>query len=75
MSKKSKFRMSDHIGEESAPVEPVVPTKAPVKLLYDTWDETGKRVAAGAVIELPPDIARRLIEAGKVERADPLPGE
>ncbi len=73
MSKKNKgFQMSDHVGVETAPA---LPTKAPVKLLYDTWDENGKRVAAGAVIELPSDIARQLIEAGKVERADPLPGE
>lgn len=49
--------------------------KTPVKLLYDTWDADGNRVAAGAVVELPLDAAKQLLRDGKAERADPLPGE
>lgn len=49
--------------------------KTPVKLLYDTWDADGNRVAAGAVVELPIEAAKTLLREGKAERADPLPGE
>lgn len=49
--------------------------KTPVRLLYDTWDADGNRVAAGAVVELPLEAAKQLLREGKAERADPLPGE
>lgn len=51
------------------------PVLAPVKLLYDTWDSEGVRHAAGMVIGLPAVEARKLLNDGKAERADPLPGE
>ena len=47
----------------------------PVKLLRDYWPEENNRVLAGEVVELPSAEARRLIDAGVAERADPLPGE
>lgn len=47
----------------------------PVRLLYDTWDADEKRVPAGAVVELPLEAAKQLLNDGKAERADPLPGE
>lgn len=47
----------------------------PVKLLRDTWQGETRIVADGSVIDLPPADARRLIDAGVAERADPLPGE
>ncbi len=84
MAKKSKFRMDDHIGnsrrmEQVEPVlsekAPVPPTHVPIKLLYDTWDKNGDRILAGTFMEMPLEVAKRLIETGKVERADPLPGE
>lgn len=49
--------------------------KVPVRLLYDTWDENEKRVAAGNVVELDLEDAKTLIRAGKAERADAFPGE
>ena len=73
MSKKNKFRMSDHVGD--MPDDAVLPTHVPVKLLYDTWGTDGARILAGTFMEMPLEVAKRLIEAGKVERADPLPGE
>jgi hypothetical protein len=46
----------------------------PVTLLRDYWPET-ERVVAGTKLHLPIAEAKRLIEAGVAERADPLPGE
>lgn len=48
---------------------------APIKLLRDTWVGEKRIEADGSIIEMPPADARRLIEAGVAERADPLPGE
>ncbi|MBZ7920551.1 hypothetical protein LAC81_01960 [Ensifer adhaerens] len=48
---------------------------APVKLIYDVWLEEDLRTPSGTVLELPLERARELIDAGKAERADPLPGE
>lgn len=49
--------------------------KAPIKLLYDTWDADGNRCPAGTVVDLPLEAAKQLLAEGKGERADPLPGE
>lgn len=48
---------------------------APVKLLRDYWPKENERIEAGTVLDLPTADAKRLIEAGVAERADPLPGE
>lgn len=47
----------------------------PVRLVYDVWLQDGERTVAGAVVSLSLEEAKALIAAGKVERADPLPGE
>lgn len=47
----------------------------PVKILYDTWFEEDIRTPAGKVVSVSVSEAKRLIAAGKAERADPLPGE
>ncbi|WP_164833325.1 hypothetical protein [Sinorhizobium meliloti] len=49
--------------------------KTPVKLLYDVWFEENKRTPAGTVVEVAVSEAKKLIDAGKAERADPLPGD
>ncbi|WP_172403289.1 hypothetical protein [Ensifer aridi] len=46
----------------------------PVKLLYDVWFKEDERTPAGAVLDIPMQAAKTLIEQGKAERADPLPG-
>ncbi len=51
------------------------PATAPIRLLRDTWTDEGRIVADGSIIEMPTKDARRLIDAGVAERADPLPGE
>lgn len=48
---------------------------APIKLIRDTWVGEERIPADGSIIEMPARDARRLIEAGVAERADPLPGE
>jgi len=48
---------------------------APIKLIRDTWVGEDRIVADGKIIGMPAKDARRLIEAGVAERADPLPGE
>lgn len=48
---------------------------APVLLKADYWDADGTRHKKGTVIDLPPAEARKLMEGGKADRADPLPGE
>lgn len=48
---------------------------APVKLLRDTWVGVERVKADGSIVKMPAKDARRLIEAGVAERADPLPGE
>lgn len=52
-----------------------LPKLAPIKLIRDTWVGEERIPADGAIIEMPVKDARRLIEAGVAERADPLPGE
>lgn len=47
----------------------------PIKLLRDTWIGEDRIVADGSVRDFPLKEARRLIDAGVAERADPLPGE
>lgn len=47
--------------------------KTPVKLLYAYWIAEDDRVEEGTIIELPVSEARKLIETGKAERADPFP--
>ena len=47
----------------------------PVKILYDWWSDKEERVAAGSVVEMPLDAAKKLLSECKAERADPLPGE
>ena len=49
--------------------------QAPIRLLRDTWVGEDRITADGSIIEMPAKDARRLIEAGVAERADPLPGE
>jgi len=49
--------------------------KTPIKLLYDTWFEEDIRTRAGKVVEVSISEAKRLISAGKAERADPIPGD
>lgn len=48
---------------------------AAVRILYDTWDENGDRQPKGAIMDMPLDVAKTMIKAGKAERADPLPGD
>lgn len=48
---------------------------APIRLIRDTWVGNERIVADGSIIEMPSKDARRLIDAGVAERADPLPGE
>ena len=50
------------------------PKTVPVELLYDFWADE-KRIAKGAKLELPLDVAKKLIETEKARRADPMPGE
>ena len=47
----------------------------PVELLKDYWGEDGKRHKKGATIYLATKTAKTLIQSGKAERNDPLPGE
>ena len=54
---------------------PEMKKTAPVKLIRDYWPEEDKRIAAGTKLDMPTADAKRLIEAGVAERADPLPGE
>jgi hypothetical protein len=59
--------------------------RTPVKLKADYWMKddvkdqwplpSNNRAVAGTVVHLPIADARLLIDAGKAERADPLPGE
>lgn len=48
---------------------------APIRLIRDTWVGSERVPADGKVIPMPVKDARRLIDAGVAERADPLPGE
>lgn len=48
---------------------------APIVLIRDTWVGEERIRADGKIIEMPAKDARRLIDAGIAERADPLPGE
>ncbi|WP_164863152.1 MULTISPECIES: hypothetical protein [Sinorhizobium] len=49
--------------------------KTPVKLLYDVWFKDDERTPADTVIEVTVSEAKKLIDDGKAERADPLPGD
>jgi hypothetical protein len=62
-------------GVKPAKAEKKAEAKTPVKLLYDTWLVEDERTPAGKVIEVTITDAKRLIAAGKAERADPLPGD
>lgn len=55
--------------------KPDADKKAPVLLKYDYWDANEERHMAGDIIELPVKQARALVDEGKAERADPMPGE
>jgi len=71
----SEERLQQEIDKAlSAPKGKPVPA-TPVRLLYDRWDETETRIPAGTVISVSIPDAKKLISAGKAERADPLPGE
>ncbi|WP_104401825.1 hypothetical protein [Vibrio penaeicida] len=50
-------------------------TRTPIILRRDYWDESGKRHSEGAQVNVSVTTAKALIQAGKAERADPLPGE
>lgn len=58
---------------KAAPVkaEPMIP----VKLLYDRWNADEIREPAGKIIDVAISEAKKLIAAGKAQRADPLPGD
>ncbi len=48
----------------------------PVKLLRNYRPENAsEKIAAGSSVELPLDVAKKLIELGIAERADDLPNE
>jgi len=47
----------------------------PIRLLYDWWDGQGNRHTRGETVDLVINEARKLLDDGKAERADPLPGE
>lgn len=51
------------------------PVMAPVLLKYDYWKDESTRILAGDTIDLEVEEAKRLIEMGKAERADPMPGD
>ena len=72
MSSQWRFVMSDAVeqGWKAGGVK-----LAQIRLLRDTWVGEERIVADGSVIPMPAKDARRLIEAGVAERADPLPGE
>jgi hypothetical protein len=77
-AKEIQKRIDDNLaGTDDAP-KPVKAEKpaqtVPVKLLRAYWPET-ERVEAGTKMNLTVAEAKRLIEAGVAERADPLPGE
>lgn len=47
----------------------------PILLLSDAWDEDGVRHVAGTTPDFPVALAKKLIDDGKAERADPLPSD
>lgn len=47
----------------------------PVRTLYGVWDEGGTFYPKNVVAELSVALAKKLLGEGKVERADPLPGD
>lgn len=67
----------DRLQQEIDSALAAVPGEAtmPVKLKYDTWLKEDERTAAGAIIDVPLSMAKRLIAGNKADRADPLPGE
>jgi hypothetical protein len=54
---------------------PAAPKSVPVLLRKATWDMDGQRHEAGETVDLPVDVAKRLIALGKAQRNDPFPGE
>ena len=48
---------------------------APVLLKYDFWETENIRHKAGLVVNIPLELAKELIKAGKADRADPMPGD
>lgn len=53
----------------------VTPKLVPVRLLFAFFDDKGNRYDPPQVLDMPMDLAKRLMAEGKAERADPLPGE
>lgn len=49
------------------------PATLKIKLLSDSWIGT-ERHRTGMVVDFPFEFARQLLDEGKAERADPLPG-
>jgi hypothetical protein len=78
---------SDDIGKRRAASDEATRKRRtmPVKILRDYWaseaarsewpSPASNRIGAGRVVDLAVHEARRLIEAGVAERADPLPEE
>lgn len=66
---KSDYWLYDH-SHEIWPIPPALDAEG--KVVPNTGDNRAK---AGTKIDLPVPEARRLLDAGKAERADPLPGE
>lgn len=67
--------MTDPLDHDANGKKGGVAKLAPVRLIRDTWVGEERHRADGSIIELPAKDARRLIDAGVAERADPLPGE
>jgi len=64
--------------EESTSATPssAAPTVlAPVLLHRNYWPDENTRCEKGTIVEVPATEARRLVELGVAERADPYPGE
>ena len=51
------------------------PDGVPLRLKRDTWQGEERIVADGEITYWPLDEAKRLIDAGVADRADPLPGD
>lgn len=71
-SKETLIEAMQHAGIDTSDGKPKT---VPILLRKDVWGDDDARHAAGSVVDWPVDAARRLIAAGKAERADPMPGE
>lgn len=69
----SEARIQQEI--DAAKPKPAERANVPIRLRYDCWFKADERTAAGTVLNVSIDDAKRLIANGKAERADPLPGE